>query len=358
MLRGKNCKPGDKVRLLHEKGEGVVIRNTAEFLYVDTGDGFELPVLHNDVIIIEKAPEKQELQSRNDDHIEQFQKTESPVHHKESVKKEIHKKGSEIVKGIYLAFAPVNQDVVLAGDISLYLINYTKISTFYVLYTNELNQSKPAYSGTIEAASALLIDTISRNDTAKFRNGVFQCLFTESTGRGVAAPFFSHLEIKPERFLKDDMYAFNSAISMYSLTTQLLRFDEIQWIQGAMGKDAFRKDQEVHHSRIIEKEGLIMKYTTAPGEAEVDLHIESFVENPQTIDDAMKLKKQLDLFRECYESAQENRYSKVVFIHGVGVGVLKIEIQKFLRTQENIQFRDAPIARYGIGATEVVFTHN
>lgn len=353
MLRGKNSKPGDKVRLLHEKGEGVVVRNSAEFVYVDVGDGFELPVLHNDIIIIEKAPEKFESPPSTEGNPAEAH-DQGP--RKQVVKKEIHRKGTELAKGIYLAFAPVNQHVVLAGDINLYLINYTKLSVYYVLYSAGNNQSKPDYSGYVDSASALLIDTISRSDTAKFRNGIFQCLFTETTGRGVAAPFFTHVEIKPERFLKEEMYAYNPVISLNCLTTQLLRFDEIQWIQGAMGKDAFRKDHEVHHSSVIEPESLIMKYMTVRGEAEVDLHIESIVQNPEQIDDAMKLKKQMDLFMDCFESARKSKFSKVVFIHGVGVGILKMEIQKFLRNQENIQFRDAPISRYGIGATEVVFS--
>jgi hypothetical protein len=346
MERGKDCRPGDKVKFLHEKGEGTVVRNTKEYVYVDNGDGFELPFMHKDLIIMEKAPLTKDVPKESQS---VFSESEPEIY--QTVKKPISKKGVDMGKGIYLAFSPVNQDIMLVGDIHLYLINYTKLSGFYVLHTDN---NEMMYSGKIDSASALLLDTIERKDTSAFRRSVFQFLFLESSQRGIVAPFSTISELKPERFIKEELYAFNPVLSKYAITTLFMRFDEIQYISGIAGKDSRLAETQVSHSKVIENEGLIGKYKTAPKEAEVDLHIETLVSNPQSMDDTMKLIKQLDAFKQCLDSAVELGYRKVIFIHGVGVGVLKMEIHKVLRTYENLTFRDAPIARYGIGATEVL----
>lgn len=50
-----------------------------------------------------------------------------------------------------------------------------------------------------------------------------------------------------------------------------------------------------------------------------------------------------------------NKMKKVTFIHGVGKGILKDEIYKELKQYDNIHFFDAPMSKYGVGATEVYF---
>ncbi len=356
MLRGKDCRPGDKVKFLHEKGEGTVIRKTNEFVYVDIGDGFELPVLYNDVIIIEQA-------SRENNHFESKESKKSVAEEADSFsQKEPAEKGREISGktghpglGMYLAFAPVNQKVLIAGDIRLYLVNYTKLRGYYSITTLNINSINGEFSGRIEAASALLIATVERKDVSVFRKAMFQCLFPDTSKQGVYLPYYTMIEIKPERFMKEELYTENSAISMFSLTIQLFRIEELKLIQLALGKDAVSEIPQIPIAVLSEQQSLISKFRTEPGVAEVDLHIESIVPHHGKIDDSLKLKKQLDFFKQCLDSAIEENYSKIVFIHGVGVGVLKMEIHNILSTYENLDFRDAPLARYGIGATEVIF---
>jgi dsDNA-specific endonuclease/ATPase MutS2 len=47
------------------------------------------------------------------------------------------------------------------------------------------------------------------------------------------------------------------------------------------------------------------------------------------------------------------RISKIVFIHGVGEGVLKSELDFMFGRYENIDFRDGNYQKYGLGATEI-----
>ena len=68
---------------------------------------------------------------------------------------------------------------------------------------------------------------------------------------------------------------------------------------------------------------------------------------------------QMNYFNKCLESALVNKLSKVVFIHGVGNGTLKKEIRNKLEEEyPEIKVYDAPIAQYGIGATEITIPYN
>ena len=58
------------------------------------------------------------------------------------------------------------------------------------------------------------------------------------------------------------------------------------------------------------------------------------------------------------EFAIKNRIPKIVFIHGVGEGVLKSELDFMLGRYDNISFQDANYQKYGLGATEVYFKQN
>ncbi len=102
-------------------------------------------------------------------------------------------------------------------------------------------------------------------------------------------------------------------------------------------------------------ENILLQYTVRPDEAEVDLHIEALATHPERLSDTEKHDLQLRFFRICLKHAIENSYKKVIFIHGVGRGVLKSDIQRELECYEGLHYMDAPATLYGIGATEVYF---
>ncbi|MEX0273541.1 MAG: Smr/MutS family protein, partial [Flavobacteriaceae bacterium] len=47
-----------------------------------------------------------------------------------------------------------------------------------------------------------------------------------------------------------------------------------------------------------------------------------------------------------------------VFIHGVGEGVLREELQYLFRRYDNVEYYDADYQQYGLGATEVYIFQN
>ncbi|MGO1752210.1 MAG: Smr/MutS family protein, partial [Psychroflexus sp.] len=58
------------------------------------------------------------------------------------------------------------------------------------------------------------------------------------------------------------------------------------------------------------------------------------------------------------DSAIKHRHKKIVFIHGVGQGVLKAELETLFRRYDRITYYDADYKTYGVGATEIYIYDN
>jgi len=90
---------------------------------------------------------------------------------------------------------------------------------------------------------------------------------------------------------------------------------------------------------------------------EVDLHIGQLTESTRGMDNFDMLTIQLNQAQQKLEFAIRNRIPKVVFIHGVGAGVLKTELE-FLFKKYPCEWYAASFQKYGLGATEVYIYQN
>lgn len=91
---------------------------------------------------------------------------------------------------------------------------------------------------------------------------------------------------------------------------------------------------------------------------EVDLHIHNLTESSKGMSNFDMLNLQLDTARGQLEFAIRKRIPKIVFIHGVGEGVLRQELETLFSRYNNIKFYDADFKTYGSGATEVRIFQN
>lgn len=91
---------------------------------------------------------------------------------------------------------------------------------------------------------------------------------------------------------------------------------------------------------------------------EVDLHINQLVKNPKGLGNYEMLNLQLGTAKRQLEFAITKRIQKVVFIHGVGEGVLKEELRYLFNKYDNVKHYDANYQKYGLGATEVYIYQN
>ncbi len=91
---------------------------------------------------------------------------------------------------------------------------------------------------------------------------------------------------------------------------------------------------------------------------EVDLHINQLVRSSKGLSNHEMLNLQLETAKRQLEFAMRKRIQKIVFIHGVGEGVLKEELNYLFGKYDNLKFYDADYQNYGLGATEVYIYQN
>lgn len=115
------------------------------------------------------------------------------------------------------------------------------------------------------------------------------------------------------------------------------------------------KEKEIPKPRSFVKERKNKHEFSAP---EFDLHIEKLVPNHRGMSNYDILTLQSETAKRHLDFAIRNRIPKIVFIHGVGEGILKAELDFLLGRYDNIDFREANYQKYGLGATEVFIKQN
>tara|TARA_B100000809_G_scaffold249300_2_gene280453 strand:+ start:24326 stop:24877 length:552 start_codon:yes stop_codon:yes gene_type:complete len=90
---------------------------------------------------------------------------------------------------------------------------------------------------------------------------------------------------------------------------------------------------------------------------EVDLHIQHLVKSQKGMHNFDMLTVQIDTAKYKLEFAIRKRIPRVVFIHGVGEGVLQKELE-YLFAKYPVRITEASYQKYGLGATEVYILQN
>ncbi len=123
----------------------------------------------------------------------------------------------------------------------------------------------------------------------------------------------------------------------------------------SINADLINKEKAIPKPRSFVKERKDKHEISAP---EFDLHIEKLVKNHRGMSNYDILTLQTETAKRHIDFAIRNRIPKIVFIHGVGEGILKAELDFLLGRYDTIAFQDANYQKYGLGATEVYFKQN
>ena len=124
---------------------------------------------------------------------------------------------------------------------------------------------------------------------------------------------------------------------------------------GSFNSDKIKLDKETPKPRIFTKEKKTKGEIPPP---EFDLHIEKLTKNFRGMSNYDILTLQSETAKRHIEFAIRNRIPKIVFIHGVGEGILKSELDFLLGRYDTISFQDGNYQKYGVGATEVYIKQN
>ncbi len=337
-------KAGDKVKFLNEVGGGIVTdiidKQTVKVLN-DTG--FEIPVL-----IEELMPDysQNSYQSVTED-----KKEEAEINTFEE--EPIYTDTDDI--NIYLAFVPDNQSNLTESDADVYLIND---SNYFLYYSYAFKSTKKYHSinGTLEPNVKEKIHFINPDMLPDNTEVILQILFFDKKEFDVIKPIHKEFNFRTVKFFRQGTYKENDFFDEFALVLPVFESNLMQQITDNSEKEDLKK--------IITQKENLNKELNKPKEfkkqesrniKEVDLHIHELIDDESGMSDFDKLQFQLDTFHKEMKSAIKENYKRIVFIHGVGSGSLKLKLRNELQHKyKQYQFQDASFKEYGYGATMVL----
>ncbi len=352
-----NVNIGDKVNFLNAVGGGKVTKIIdSRMVMVEIEDGFEVPCMISDLVLdFRSQPSRQQQivdtvqrEIKEKEIVQQQQQEDARHGGLRRFAKEAEKEGA------YLAFVPHEQQWVLTGAMDVMLVNHTPYEMLYTFTIKEDDKFVNVDYGQLDKFEKVVVETISREDLEYWCNGIVQALFTAESSDSVLLPLNAPFSIRSSRFFKEGSYQPSGVLGEKAVMICLSELialkhgdsDFTQLLKDGVGVQAAKKD-------LVKKEAPIDKHRTGPGEATVDLHIGSLVDNILGLSSHDMFNIQMDYFKKMLDSAIVAEYSKVTFIHGVGNGVLKNAIIEELKKYKNTENRMASIAKFGVGAIEV-----
>jgi hypothetical protein len=309
---------GDKVRLIHAKEEGVIVRIIDNKLVeVEIEDGFRIPVLRNEVAVI--AAEEAAQFKRN---VPQADAIASRT-----------EKGVVATQGVYMAFTLINDT-----DLALYLVNNTDLGVPFAVGEMQGQNYKGLVAGMLQKKSSVKIHEVTTKNFENWPVYMLQLLFFKEGAFPMREPLMKKIRFRANTFFKSKQPA------------------------PLLGKDAylFQVDKEsvdVQPDKILDGifDSKNIQQTPLPAPArEIDLHIEKLTKDYNRMGNAEILQLQLKTFENNLDQAVAHGMDEIVFIHGVGNGILRMEIHKRLGKHPYVQFfKDAMKEKFGYGATLV-----
>jgi hypothetical protein len=349
-------KIGDKVKFLNTSGGGIVARVIdSRMVNILTEDGFEIPTMISELIKIDPSNTAARF-------FESHYNVALPENPPEADEPEddrssglpVHLAADRKSEDLYLAFVPHDQKWLITGQLDVFLINNSSYDILYNIFSKTaLGHYTGVDYGSIFPDSKLLIATINREQVTHWTDGALQFLFHKEQCRSLLPPFNSEFRIEGKKFYKEGNYRENSIIQARGIVVKVLSLTEYFL---SLAEISPAPADQVHQAP--DSSSVISRYQVAPREAVVDLHIHELVDDPSNLEKSEILEFQKNYFLKCLDSAITGHFLKVVFIHGVGNGILRTNLIELLKKQEGIEFFDAPMAKYGVGALDVRIPHN
>lgn len=344
-------KIGDKVRFLNTTGGGIVKGfQGKDIVLVEDNEGFDIPVLIRETVVIEPANDIQVRQSAKPSQ-------EIDIQQRPSAKPEEEYKPEETKEGelltVLLSYLPVDIKNLSSTNFECYLIND---SNYYLSY-NYMSRIDTGWvsraTGIIEPNTKLFLEEFEKSELNDIEKVCLQ-FFAYKKGKPYSLKNTYSVEVRIDtvKFYKLHSFKENDYFEDDAMLYPIVRRD--------LGEKEITISPEEIAVAMKEKESgkrpriqPITKKEKSPV-LEIDLHIDELLDDTNGLSSADILEYQLKKFREVMDENRKNREQKIVFIHGKGDGVLKNAILKELKTNyKTAYYQDASFREYGYGATMV-----
>ena len=311
---------GDRVRLLRGNEEGTITKiSSGGRIEIEIEDGFRIPALSNEVVVVSEA----ERQYFGDG------KVTTP---KEMV---LVSKRTVGASGLFLGYIPLNDK-----DHSIYLINNTDKDYVYSIAEEYGVNSHTLAAGVSASGSYHKLDEKSIVKFEEWPPLFLQFIPVNRKVEKTLPAFEKTVKLKASSFfrskgnvpvLEKDGYMYKIDHQEKPLDVKQLNKELSPGMEGNPAKEQFRRPEK-----------------------EIDLHIEKLTKEHDLMSNSEMLKLQMEEFQKNLNYAIATGMDEITFIHGIGNGVLRKEIHKYLSQIGNIKyFQDTQKSRFGYGATLV-----
>lgn len=344
------AKIGDTVRFLNSTGGGRITRIEGNMAYVEDQDGFEVPALLRECVVVMEASAAPK---------------ESPVitvptENKKAAEPELPKietKGGDTLN-VVVAFESSDIKSLSASEFDAVLVNDSNycLSFSFATRSDDDNRWTLRRAGIVEPNIMLTLCSLKPSELNAVDRMLVQFIaYKEEKGFEYKSPVTVDTKIDNTRFFKLHCFKSNPYFDTPVIAFDIVKDDKpcntIE-IDPAKLRAAMR---EKHDTTPLPKK--ISK--PAAGKRndiiEVDLHINELLDSTKGLSRADMLNRQIDEFRKVMDANLRNHGQKIIFIHGKGEGVLRQALLKELTHRyKGHDVSDASFREYGFGATQVV----
>lgn len=379
-------KLGDKVRFLNDVGGGTITGfPDKQTVLVCDEDGFEIPTLRKDVVVIEtddynlarkvktsKKRATEETEERPATSVKQALAVTDEEEEEEEVDladREMsyrpmaqERRGADVLN-LSLAFVPANVKTLSETAFEAYLVNDSNYYIHYTLFAIEGQTATLRYEGELMPNTKFFLEEFRHEALQEWENLV---LHTIAYKRGKAflpkSPLQVRVHVDGTKFyklhsfresafftvpayvmdlVKDDLPVKGIQVDADELREALMPHNEAEEnnpLQSGAGRRAARNQQKKDKNALVE----------------VDLHASELLDTFSGLESRDILEYQLKVFRDTMNEHLKHKGRRIVFIHGKGDGVLRQAILRELRVHyPQCRYQDASFREYGYGATMV-----
>jgi len=340
-------KIGDKVKFLNDVGGGVVTRFlNKNMVMVENYDGFEIP--YPILQLLNTSDPELNIGSEKIERVPVQQQITSAV--------KVEENKGVLIKGkdspdFYFCIVPTDSTNPIGGEIELFLVNDSNFTVLfsYSYFKNGVN--KTIKHGNVQPNSKVELESLLQNDLSELPEFGFQIIFFQKEENDWHEPIVKRFKVNPVKFYKETSFHPNSFFRKNALVLQISKNILTTEIDKLTEEDFKKLVQEKEEKPATEKP--IQKRTEDI--VEIDLHINELLDNSSGLSNSEILEIQKEKVESEMKLAIQTGVKKIVFIHGVGQGVLKQEVINLLKTKfKKYYFQDASFKEYGYGATMVI----
>lgn len=323
----KKFSVGDKVSFINEPRSGTVTGFGRKDTVIVEVEGFEIPVHASELLLIEKAPVPElpsVISAQND--IQQENKFSWLKN-----------------DALHLVAAPSEELQVFTGPVSYWLVNRTSLHVlFSVSFLKEVGYITTA-KGVLAPGHDIRLFKKTREELSEWKKLNIQLIFCSENFFSLYQPQSHDIAV----MLPDLKSEVTGAGGLFDFARVKLLADfsepevELETLQKHFKEGGAAVKKTPVKTAILKNEDII------------DLHIEKITDDYQNLDAAAMMRMQLEVFRRELDVAIRNHYHRIIFIHGVGAGVLRQALLDELKFYPGISARPASFEQFGNGALEI-----